>query len=159
MNKKIFALSFLVALGALTDFGLTRAQAQTPAIPKLMGNYILTVNITCQATPSFPSGAVATRFLTVNYNSDTGLARIEGTQVQGYLIVPAGKKTGFTSIPVSTTSPFTNTATALTASGVTWKIQYGKIDEHGIAQSYQTTGLYYLTDTIPCTGNAIALRQ
>lgn len=159
MNKKIFALSLLVALGVVTDFGVTRVQAQTPAVPKLMGNYILTVNIICQATPSFPAGAVATRFLTVGYNSDTGMARIEGTQVQGYLIVPSGKKAGFTSLPVSTTSPFSNTATTLTASGVTWKIQYGKVDEHGIAQSYQTTGLYYLTDTIPCTGTTVALRQ
>jgi len=159
MNKKIFTLAFLVTLGVLAGFSLTRAQAQTTAAPKLMGNYILTVNIICQATPSFPTGAVATRFLTVNYNSDTGMARIDGTQVQGYLIVPAGKKTGFLSIPVSTTSPFSNTATTLTASGVTWSIQYGKVDEYGIAQSYQTTGLYYLTDTIPCTGTATALRQ
>lgn len=159
MNKHILVLAFLIAVGALTDFGLARAQAQAPAVPKLMGNYILTVNITCQATPSFPAGAVATRFLTVNYNSDTGVARIEGTQIQGYLIVPAGKKAGFSSIKVSTTSPFSNTATTLTASGVTWQIQYGKVDERGVAESYQTTGLYYLTDTIPCTGTAVALRQ
>lgn len=150
---------FLLAAPLLVLFAMP-----VKATPTLSGDYALNVTVTCQATPSFPSGEIYTKLMDANYTPSggdplSGTVSVTGQEIYGPLI--ASSDVGVT---VATLSPYSgaysNTDTTLAATGVTWNIQYAAIGTGGIAKSYFTSGTYTISGVGPiCNGWGIGVHK
>jgi hypothetical protein len=118
----------------------------TPAlatVPVLSGTYIVNFNEVCQANTnsgSASSGESHAEILTITFNNVSGNASLSGMDVNGALVVMGGTATGYTTSPITGSSPYTNTRNTLTLGGVTFNIIYGAAKK-GIVQSMVFNGI------------------
>lgn len=145
---------FTPAILAAAALALLAAPAGA-TVPALSGKYAVADVSICQAVQSGSNpGLLGSLIETTHFDPSTGMVKITGAAIFGYLVVWSGGTTGYQTQAISQTKTYSNTANTLTIGSTTYNIIYGHVKK-GIAQSAAVNGI----DSNGCVATVTAIHE